>query len=140
MTEWAPQPEAVHAVIPTRNGGAPFDSESTPTETQVVSLINNTVVEILSEVGSIPDELHDGAQFAAILGAAYYIEAGMAPEQQTDPLAPAGRLFTRYREQVERLKLRRSEVVGGQFVGAMSMPLTSRRFPRLPDAERLAWP
>lgn len=127
MSAWTPTAREVHALIPTRNGGVPFDAESTPSASEVSTLIAGVVVEIGSEVGVVPEELHADAKWAATLGAAYHVEAGLAPEQQSDSLGPAGRLFTRYREQVERLKRRTSSALGTStpFSGSLSTPLTT---------------
>lgn len=135
MAEWTPSVEAVHAVIPTRNLGDPFDETSIPSESDVINVINGVMAEISAEVGTITDATAQAAQWAATLGAAYYVEAGLFPEQQSDPLAPAGRLFVRYREQVERLKLQLGPAAGRSFTGAMATPLTSVRYPRILDAE-----
>lgn len=135
MDEWTPTVEAVHAVIPTRNLGEPFDEASTPSHSDVVNVIQGVIAEITAEVGVITDSSAAAARWAATLGAAYYVEAGSYPEQAADPLAPAGRLFVRYREQVERLKASIGTAAGAAFTGAMATPLTAVRFPRTLDAE-----
>lgn len=118
-TAWAPSPAQVKALMPSRVNGQPFDNDTNPSINEVNTLIRQVVVEIQSEVGPFnpdrvinPDahpldrvKLSDVAQWAATLGAAYYVEQGFFPEQNNagGEDSPAARFFARYEQQRARL-------------------------------------
>lgn len=103
--EWEPTPDQVKGLIPTRATGGPFSTQTKPTLDQVAGYIEGVVSEVEAEVGAIPDDesLQRQANWAAALGAAYYVEQGLFPEQQSEG-GTADRLYDRYQAQLARLR------------------------------------
>lgn len=161
-TAWAPTPEQVKALMPSRVNYQPFAADTNPTVAQVLLIIEQVVVEIRSEVGSFdPDKitnptapvsermtLGEVAGWAAQLGTAYYVEQGFFPEQNdtAGEDSPAARFRARYTEQTARLASIIAELAADEgdrdagFVGTMYTPKLDRGC-RVPDA-RLppCWP
>lgn len=134
---WTPTPAQVHALIPTRNNGRPFDVNSTPTAAEVSALAEGITAEIIGEVGTLPplaqtdpvlaasaDAIHDLAAWTAQLGTAAIVELGVYPEQSDfgGDNTVGGTLFARYRRAVEQLK-RRVATFGTGGSGIVSVPL-----------------
>lgn len=105
MTEtWAPAVEDVHALIPHRNGGEPWNNTSQPTAAQVDSLIDGRVAEVLGALGgTVPVTLKAQAAHVVKLGVAADIELayrGVATGGE-DGAGPS--LLNRYETSLERL-------------------------------------
>jgi hypothetical protein len=116
MTAWTPTAAEVHAVIPTRNSGDPFDASSTPTDTQVDSLAAQVSAEVAAKIAdlggsagitgtTVADDDFAAAKWAATLGTAAYLELNYYPEQQAagEP-STAGQLFARYADAIDSLR------------------------------------
>jgi hypothetical protein len=103
---WAPAAADVKALLPQRGGGDTFTDETIPSLTQVRSIIDQVVTEVLAHVGGVLPpgfDLEPHAARAAMLGAAYYVELGLFPEQANDGGSAAEQLHDRYTEALARL-------------------------------------
>ena len=145
---WTPDAEQVHAEIPTRNNGQPFDATSHPTADQVDALAATTSVLIVGEVGVIPEPVDDETQLivdlahaAATLGTASRVEYKHFPEQQgaVSDEGEGAALYGQFRMAVESLKaaLDKHRGVNRQFTGSMRTHLPAVAALRFPDVERL---
>lgn len=120
MTEpWTPTPEQVHAVIPTRNNGRPFDATSSPTTQQVATSAQFVTARVVGKVGRLPQipapgdpffdqvsDLHSLATVTTVFGTAALVELGEFPEQN-DFGASENRvgaaLYSQYRDALDDL-------------------------------------
>lgn len=113
-----PTPEAVHAVIPTRNAGRPFDAASQPSRAQVAELAAQVANTITAELPRMTPAQRLIARWAATLGTASYVEATFYPEQQSAGAGMGGILWARYQTELTNLR----ELVNGGGVGSSDLP------------------
>lgn len=104
LPSWAPQVSdvAIHTLARTRlpNGtlAGTFNSQTTPTDTQVSLLIQKAVRLLAPRLGDVPDALADSAQVLAELRAAMMVERSYFAEQVGDSMSPYNDLAAEYKE------------------------------------------
>jgi len=104
---WAPSIEQVAARIMARTrlpNGLPaqtFTSETTPTSTQVLVIINQAVSLMRPVLGPVPDSLVDLAQALAALRSAYMIELAYFPEQVETAMSPYQSLRLEFKDSMK---------------------------------------
>jgi hypothetical protein len=121
--DWAPSPSDVGAVLRSRtkdtNGNelGTFTNDTRPTDSQVIELIETTVSDLSSDVGSVPDELQDAARRLSAIGAAMLVELSYFSEQIVTDRSPYDRLKELYDARFARLKAQIEDVNAGGEVG-----------------------
>jgi|SRR6185312_9457626 len=102
--KWTPTLEAVAARISARtrmdNGelAGTFNSETEPTDEQVIEVIKQAVDFLALRLGPMADRLEPQARALAALRAAYMVELSFFPEQAETGMSPYNALRTEFKD------------------------------------------
>lgn len=130
-------PAGVHTHIPQRPA---FTSSSSPSDTDVMTLIQTTANAVVGAVGgSLADSLSAYAATVVEVGTAAKVEQGYWPEQQVGNASTAEMLWTEYNDNLTRLvaqALRLAEAGGpGRAFGQIGL---HKRTAKLWQAQEIA--